>query len=242
MAKLSHDAIKSEVENKNYILVDDSNYSNLQSIITVKCQHGHLIQTTMADFRHPSFECPLCAKQTVSFNITEVPVKTANTFRIIAFDQATEKFGLSIFDNGKLVFYRLYNFSGNMMKRLVDIKNFIYNIVIKEWKPDYIVAEDIQYQNSIITYKVLAVLWGIITVYCYEHNIPYEMVSPNVWRKYAGTCGASRREEKILSIAKVKERFNISVTDDIAEAILIGSYGVKMHYKTAVEWGFGTRG
>ena len=26
MAKLSHDAIKAEVENKNYILVDDSNY------------------------------------------------------------------------------------------------------------------------------------------------------------------------------------------------------------------------
>lgn len=242
MAKLSHAKIVEEVTAKGYTLIDDSSYVNLQSTIIIRCPQGHLIQTTLADFRHPSFECPSCSHQTVSKYIDAVPSKKEGVYRIIAFDQATEKFGLSIFDNGQLVFYRLYNFNGSVIKRLTDIKNFIENIVIKEWKPDFIIAEDIQYQNSIITYKILAALWGVISVICNEKQIQYEIVSPNVWRKYAGTCGASRREEKLLSIAKVKEKFGITVTDDVAESILIGNYAVKTHYKTAIAWGFGTRG
>ena len=33
----------------------------------------------------------------------------------------------------------------------------------------------------------------------------------------------------MLSKAKVKEKYNIDVSDDVAEAILIGSYAVKVH-------------
>lgn len=76
---------------------------------------------------------------------------------------------------------------------------------------------------------MLAQLIGVITVLCKERDIPYEIVSPNVWRKYCGTAGKSRREEKLLSVAKVKEGYNITVGDDVAEAILIGRYAVKMH-------------
>ena len=98
--------------------------------------------------------------------------------------------------------------------------------------------EDIQYQNGIITFKILAMLLGIIEEACAENNIPYEVVSPNVWRKYAGTCGKSRKEEKLLSIAIVKEKYNITVSDDVAEAILIGSYAVKTQSKTKITTAF----
>ena len=92
--------------------------------------------------------------------------------------------------------------------------------------------EDIQYQNNgILTFKVLAMLLGVIQTSCTEHNVPFEAVSPNVWRKYAGTNGANRREEKMLSVAMVKEKYNIKVSDDVAEAILIGRYGSMMHKK-----------
>jgi hypothetical protein len=74
-------------------------------------------------------------------------------------------------------------------------------------------------------------LLGILEVVCAENNILYEVVSPNVWRKYAGTCGKNRREEKLLSIAIVKEKYNITVNDDVAEAILIGQYGSRIHKK-----------
>ena len=90
--------------------------------------------------------------------------------------------------------------------------------------------EDIQYQqNGILTFKILAMLLGILQELCCENNIEFEVVSPNVWRKYAGTNGKNRREEKLLSVGKVKEKFSISVSDDVAEAILIGMYGTRVH-------------
>jgi len=227
MGRLSVDAIKAEVESKGYILVDASNYTNMNSLITIRCAKGHLIQTSIADFRLPSFTCPQCDK--VDFvNPTAVPPKTG--YRVIAFDQATENFGLSVFDDGKLQFFNLYNFVGKFNDRLHQIKRFVENIVIKEWKPDFIVMEDIQYQyGAVLTFKILAMLLGVLEELCTEYGIEYEVVSPNVWRKYAGTCGKTRLQEKQLSVAVVKEKYGVKVNNDVAEAILIGRYGVMNH-------------
>ena len=230
MARLSHEQIKAEVEKLGYSLIDDSGYMTLNSFITVKCKNNHNIKATLNDLRKPSFTCPCCDKPIIFNNPRVVPEKTG--YRIIAFDQATEHFGLSIWDNGELVFYSLYNFTGDLVSRLLKIKQFIQQIVIDSWKPDFIVMEDIQQQHgAIITYKILAMLLGVIEVTCKENNIKYEVVSPNTWRKYAGTCGKNRKEEKILSVAKVKEKFGINVSDDVAEAILIGNYAVRTHQK-----------
>lgn len=228
MGRLSVDAIKLEVATKGYELIDATGYTNMNSIITVRCPKGHTIKTSFADFRLPSFTCPECDGSIKFNNPTVVPQKQG--YRVIAFDQATEHFGLSVFDNGKLVFFNLYTFTGTFIDRLAQIKNFVENIVIKEWKPDYIVCEDIQYQyGAVVTFKILAMLLGVIEIACYTNKISYEVVSPNVWRKYAGTCGKTRTQEKQLSVAVVKEKYNVKVNDDIAEAILIGRYGAQMH-------------
>ena len=131
MAKITHEQLEKELAAKGYTLVDDSNYSNMNSFISIRCEHGHLIQTTLADFRRASFTCPVCDKNISFINPKAVPDK-GNAYRIIAFDQATEKFGLSIFDDGKLTFYSLYTFSGDAVHRLVKIKKFIEEIVIQE--------------------------------------------------------------------------------------------------------------
>ena len=238
MARLSVEQIAAEVEAKGFTLVDATGYTNMNSRIVIKCEQGHLVETSFADFRKPSFTCPVCDQSINFINPHAVPAKNG-AFRVIAFDQATERFGLSIFDDGKLVFYSLYTFSGDLVHRLTKIRKFIQEFVINSWEPDYIVMEDIQYQqNGILTFKVLAMLLGVVQEICCEHNIDFEVVSPNVWRKYAGTCGKSRREEKLLSVATVKERYNIKVSDDVAEAILIGSYGARMH-KREVALAFG---
>jgi len=128
------------------------------------------------------------------------------------------------------VFFSLYTFSGNVNSRLVQIRKFVRDIVIKQWQPDYIVMEDIQYQyGAVLTYKILAMLLGILEVECTDAGIQYEVVSPNVWRKYAGTAGKTRLQEKQLSVGVVKEKYGVRVNDDVAEAILIGRYGAKMH-------------
>lgn len=229
MARLTHQQITDEIQKLGYELVDDSKYTSMQSRIVIRCPKGHLIETCLADFRRPSFTCPICDKDVDFINPKDVPAKN-DAYRVIAFDQATEKFGLSIFDNGELVFYRLFTFSGELVTRLSKIHKLVEEIIIPQWQPDYIVMEDIQYQsNGILTFKVLAMLLGVIQTSCAEHNVPFEAVSPNVWRKYAGTNGANRREEKMLSVAMVKEKYNIKVSDDVAEAILIGRYGAMMH-------------
>ena len=230
MAKLTHQQIADEVFARGYELIDDSNYTNMNSRIIIKCPQGHLIETCLADFRKVSFTCPVCDKDIKFVNPNAVPQKKG--YRIIAFDQATEHFGLSIWDDGKIVFYSLYTFTGDAISCLVKIKKFVKEIVIDAWQPDYIIMEDIQQQHgAVITFKILAMLLGVIEVTCAENEIPYEVVSPNVWRKYAGTCGKDRKQEKLLSMAVVKEKYGITVTDDVAEAILIGQYGSRVHKK-----------
>ena len=130
MAKLTHQQIADEVFSRGYELIDDSAYSNMNSRITIKCPQGHLVETCLADFRKVSFTCPVCDKDVKFVNPNAVPQKSG--YRIIAFDQATERFGLSIFDEGKLVFYSLYTFSGDVVHRLTKIKKFVQDIVIKE--------------------------------------------------------------------------------------------------------------
>ena len=130
MAKLTHQQIADEVFSRGYELIDDTGYSNMNSRITIKCPKGHLVETCLADFRKTSFTCPVCDKDIKFVNPSVVPQKKG--YRIIAFDQATERFGLSIFEDGQLIFYSLYTFSGDVTHRLVKIKKFVQDVVIKE--------------------------------------------------------------------------------------------------------------
>lgn len=239
MAKLSHEQITDEVKKFGYTLIDDSGYINMQSRIKVQCEKGHIIETCLADLRRPSFTCPACDQNIQFVNPAAIPQKNG-AHRVIAFDQATEKFGLSIFDNGKLVYYNLYVFTGDLNNRLVKIDNFLRETVLKYWEPDFIVMEDIQYQNGVLTFKVLAMLLGITQTACAAAKVPFEVVSPNVWRKYAGTNGKNRQEEKMLSVAAVHQKYGVKVSDDVAEAILIGRYGAS-HHGPEIKMAFGKK-
>ena len=54
----------------------------------------------------------------------EIPLK-GNSYRILGFDQATEKFGVSVFDNGELVYYKLLVFTGDLNMRLLKIQQML---------------------------------------------------------------------------------------------------------------------
>lgn len=232
MSKFSHQRLTEEIEKLGYTLVDDSKYQNMDSPLLVQCKKGHKFEASLSTLRRQGFICPSCDIHVDFINPTSIPPK--GKMRVIAFDQATEKFGLSIWDDGKLTFYHLYNFTGILANRLVKIRSLVNDIVINKWCPDVIIMEDIQQQHgAVLTYKVLAMLLGVLQETCAENGIEFEAVSPNVWRKYAGTCGKTRAEEKKLSVAVVKQKFNINVSDDVAEAILIGQYGSRVHQKLA---------
>jgi hypothetical protein len=131
MARLTHQQIADEIKTLGYELVDDSKYTNMQSRIVIKCSQGHLIETCLADLRRPSFTCPVCDKDIDFINPKEVPAKNG-AYRVIAFDQATEKFGMSIFDNGELVYYKLFTFSGELVTRILKIRKLVEEVIISQ--------------------------------------------------------------------------------------------------------------
>lgn len=227
MGKISHDQLVKEVNAKGYVLVDDSNYKNLKSPIVVRCLKGHEIETNLESFRHISFSCPICEGAVEFKKPTHVPQKEG--YRIVAFDQATEKCGVSIWDAGKLVYCDLFIFTGDMVSRLCKFKSLLEDIIIPNWEPDFLVFEDIQYQNNIMTFKILAMLLGVAQTAARSKGIEFDVVLPKVWRSGLGYSGKNRAEEKALAKQKVKEWFNIDANEDMAEAILIGKYAAKFH-------------
>lgn len=227
MAKLNNEQIQEEVENKGFKLVNADGYSNLESTITVQCSKGHLIDTNLKSIRHPSFECPFCASQDF---IMEKPrgVPAKSGYRIIAFDQATEKVGMSIYDNGKLVYFDLFHFTDQILTyRLKKIMRLLEEVVIPIWEPDLLVFEDIQQQGpNVLTFKVLSMLLGICETVAAKYEIECLTVTVNTWRSAMGVVGAgvARNKQKKLAMTKVKELTGFDVAEDTAEAILIGKY------------------
>ena len=110
--------------------------------------------------------------------------------------------------------------------------------MIETWRPDHIGLEDIQLQNfskddsefsykngvGIQTYKILAHLQGILMETCYELDMTYTICPPATWRAYCGVKGKSKSDKKKSMQIIVKNLFDISVTNDEADAIGIGKY------------------
>ena len=230
MAKISHENLIKEINAKGFILINDADYKNMQSPITIQCLKGHTIDTNLETFRKASFVCPICDGATDFHKPLNVPAKEG--FRIVAFDQATEKMGISIYDGGKLVYCDLITFSGDVTTRLCKIRSFIEDTVIARWEPDFMVFEDIQYQQNIMTFKILAMLLGVCETCARKAGIDYEVVLPKVWRSGIGYSGKNRAEEKRLAIETVQKMFRINVSEDVAEAILIGKYATRQHKST----------
>ena len=229
---LSREQIAAEVAAKGYTLVDASGYKNMTSNIVVRCPKGHEFTTNINAVRHPSFECPVC--RSANFQVIEKPktVPQKKGFRIIAFDQATYKMGMSIWEDGKLVYWDLFQFSDNdLVDRLLKIKRLLNEVVIPLWQPDYLVFEDIQEQHGgVVTFKILAMLLGICVTTAKEHNIEYTTVAPVVWRKTFASVSGGRAAEKSWAVKKVHELTGQIINEDTSEAILIG-YSVAQKVK-----------
>jgi Holliday junction resolvasome RuvABC endonuclease subunit len=109
--------------------------------------------------------------------------------------------------------------------------------MIGNWQPDYIVMEDIQYQNNYQTYKKLAMLLGVLTVAAKSAKIDYRIIAPVQWRSHYQITG-KRDDIKAKAVKLVNTMYNINVIDDVAEAILIGHYIADIKYQESFEPAF----
>lgn len=226
---LSKKEIEATIQAKGFEPVDISGYKNLTSAIEVRCHAGHTFFTDMKSVRHDSFKCPSCVGETTS-GLRDTPhgtIPSKSGFRIIAIDQASQKIGISVYDDGKLVYYHLVEVTGTLPIRLLKIYKFMMDVIIHQWQPNYLVFEDIQYQDNALTHKTLGMVMGIVILAAEQAQIEHTEVLNKVWQSEFNIGGATRASQKANVIKRVKEYYDIDVTDDIADAILMGNYAAK---------------
>lgn len=205
-------------------------YTNLTTEMTFECPEGHRVYATWKKLRGKC-ECPTCATNGFSVQDNEIRTKPANTYRILALDQASHVTGYSIFDNGELIKYGTFQTElDDEIARSSLIKSWLLSM-INNWRPDHIGLEGIQYQDEgsgrkmgVTVFQTLARLQGILMETCYSCKIPYTVCPTNTWRHVCGVKGTARTDRKRSMQLLVKQWYDISVTDDESDAIGIGHY------------------
>ena len=224
MSKIKVEDIQNELEQYGWKLISEQ-YQNLDSELIFECEEGHKVYSTWKKIRNRR-ECPVCNKNKYKEQDNKIIPKEKGIRRTLALDQSTRINGWSIYDNNKLIKYGIFVSShSDEIERDTEIKNWLINM-INIWKPDYIGLEGIQYQQNmgVTTFETLARLQGILMNTIYELKIPYSICPTNTWRHHCGVKGRTRIDKKRSMQMLTKQWFDISVTDDEADAIGIGKY------------------
>ena len=145
--------------------------------------------------------------------------------KILAFDQSSTASGYCLLNDGDIVESGMITKKGKDRDKRVAEMNTSICAKIDEFKPDLVVIENIQDQNSIATVILLARLQGMILGYCYAHSIRVEILGPSQWRamlKFKQGKGIKREELKEQASNYVATHFDLITEIDQAEAICIG--------------------
>lgn len=173
---------------------------------------------------------------------------------VIGIDISTTKTGLSVFQikDHKLIYKKHFLFEAEkanytkkskmskkeykdkkhqeIRKRSLYMSQCILD-KLEIYCPEYIIVEDTYAQNDIHTLKWLSRLQGVILAFSLQSNCKLIFKTPSEWRKEVGI--KTREGRKVLkrpilkeqAIQLVKKYYHLDVTDDEADAILIGLSG-----------------
>jgi len=235
LAKIKIDDIRKAAIEHNWILLSDE-YKNLDTELHFECNEGHKIYLPYKKIRD-KWVCPICEQNKYNNFTDKIIPKSKSIQRSIGLDQATHITGYSIFDDKELIYTNTFEINADdEIERDVEIKNWLIQL-IQNWKPDVIGIEGIQLQQfnnktiGVTTYQTLARLQGILMATCYEQKTEYVIVPPATWRSHCGVKGRTRTDRKRSMQTRVKEWFDITVSDDVADAIGIGKYICDKHKK-----------
>lgn len=165
---------------------------------------------------------------------------------LIAFDQATQVSGYSVWDiNSKelIDWGTIKETKGAATQRINKIKKKIDELISK-YNNVVTVVEDIQYQedkergnkitfgspstptnnavDNVKTFKTLAWLQGVLLDYFFENGIESSTMFASSWKSFCEIKGRTRATQKMQSIEFVKQHFGVTVTTDEADAICLG--------------------
>ena len=201
------------------------------------CNEGHQVFAPYKRIRD-RWECPICKKNKYNNFEEKIIPKKKGVQRTLGLDQATHITGYSIFDNKELVYAGTFEAGADdEIERDIEIRNWLHQI-IQNWQPDTIGMEDIQLQSfnnkmvGVTTYRTLARLQGVLMALCVDEKVDYVVCAPATWRAHCEVKGRTRTDKKKSMQSRVKEWFDITVSDDVADAIGIGKYTADKHKKS----------
>lgn len=244
MAKFNIEQLKKDYAAEGWTL-NAEKYENLSTLMECVCPNGHTCHLTYDKWRKYK-ECPQCAAAALQkVKVNEVLPKPKNTVRTLVLDQATETTGWAIFDNEALVQVGVFNVKNfDTEFRINKVKHWFLDMC-DAWRPDRIVFEDIQLQNfgggnlntiGVTTYKTLAHLQGVLIDTCVERNLPFKLAHTGTWRSYNEIKGKTRADKKRSAQILVKQIYNRDVTQDEADAICIGRYGITLFKEVKLDF------
>lgn len=151
---------------------------------------------------------------------------------ILSLDLSTKASGWAIKIDNVLYSGCVESSSTDVYKRICVIRNGILDIV-KKYNPDKVIIEEVRPDiHNQHTHKMLLYIQAIIVVSIYEYNkdIEFDFILPNSWRSKIGIktgAGVKRETLKAKDILYVKDKYNIIVKDDEADAIgILDSYDI----------------
>ena len=148
----------------------------------------------------------------------------------LAIDASTKSSGIAVFEDQQLKYYECITASSANLYNRIDKMIEGIEKVIKDFQPTNIIIEevlleDIHHNNNV--FKALLYLQGFImhllNKYKLVNNVKFFGASE--WRKKCGIHtgrGVLRDSLKKKDIEFVKSQFDLTVNDDIADAICLG--------------------
>lgn len=228
MSKINIETIREECQSNGWKLLSEG-YKNLDTEMIFECVEGHRVNLPWKKLRG-KMECPICKANIYKEQDDKVITKPRGATRILAIDQATHISGYSVYDNGSLIKYGTFeNTQNTPIEKIQAVRNWLVSM-IHSWQPDYIGIEGIQFQDNngfrigVTTFEALARLQGCLMLTCCDLGIPFEICPTNTWRAHCKVKGQSRTDKKRSMQILTKKWFDVTVSEDEADAIGIGKY------------------
>jgi len=226
MARLSDKQIKQELAKVGMRHID-GDYKNLDSLLMCECEHGHTYLLSVRKARK-GFACPTCLELENALeeehNLDVLERKRGK--RILGLDQSTTICGYCVIENDKILTYGVHEEKNDdIVHRIMKHKQWMKGI-IDIWEIDYVILEEVYMSRNAKTALMLGQVLGALQIAAYEQlgNKPM-IVSPATWRSYCNIKGRSRQQQKENAQQFIKEKFDITVSFDCADAICIALYG-----------------
>jgi Holliday junction resolvasome RuvABC endonuclease subunit len=161
---------------------------------------------------------------------------------ILALDLSSKSSGYAVGDGLELIDHGcVTSASTSNIKRIIKMRDEISE-VIKKYNITEIVTEEVRtdYKNA-QTYKVLNWVQAAVVIASYEINPKIEItyIQPSSWRAAVGIHtgrGIKRDTLKQADIQYVKDKYNLIVGDDEADAIGILNAYITKNTSNEINW------